>query len=87
MTSNKKGNINTQIDESLQNIKTDYLDLWLMHWPEPDYFIDTWQQMEEVYHSGKVRAIGVCNFRERHLKMLIGARVSIMPMINQIGLL
>jgi len=79
-----KGIITRQIDETLRNIKTDYLDLWLMHWPYPGYYIETWQQMEKVYLSGKVRAIGVCNFRERHLKTLTEAHVSTLPMINQI---
>lgn len=78
------GNISEQIDISLKSLHTDYLDLWLMHWPCPDHYIDTWHKMEEVYQSGKVRAIGVCNFRERHLHALIESGIDIMPMVMQV---
>ena len=78
------GNIPKEIDISLKRLGTDYVDLWLMHWPYPDRYIDTWQQMEKVYHSGKALAIGVCNFRERHLHALIDSGVEIMPSVMQI---
>jgi diketogulonate reductase-like aldo/keto reductase len=55
-----------------------------MHWPYPDYYIETWHKMEDVYRSGKVRAVGVCNFQERHLNALIGSGISIMPMVMQV---
>ena len=78
------GNISEQIDISLKSLQTDYVDLWLMHWPRPGRYIDTWHEMEKVYRSGKVRAIGVCNFRERHLHALIESGISILPMVMQI---
>lgn len=78
------GNIARQIDISLRNLQTDYVDLWLMHWPCPEHYIDTWHEMEEVYRSGKVRAIGVCNFRERHLHALAESDIAIMPMVMQV---
>ena len=78
------GNIKEQIEISLQNLKTDYVDLWLMHWPYPDYFKTTWEKMSEVYSkSDKVRAIGVANYRERHFKQLLNAADVLTPMVNQ----
>lgn len=78
------GKIKEEIDISLKSLQTDYVDLWLMHWPYPDNYIETWHKMEDVYHSGKVRAIGVCNFRERHLHALIESSIVIMPMVMQV---
>ncbi len=71
-----------RIDRSLRYLKTDYLDLYLMHWPYPDFFLDIWHEMELIYKQGKVKAIGVCNCRERHLEKLKSA-CEIFPMVNQ----
>ena len=73
------GNIEEQIDISLRNLQTDYVDLWLMHWPYPDYYVDTWHKMEKVYKSGKVRAIGMANYRVRHFEHLFKEGIDIMP--------
>ena len=73
------GNISEQIDMSLKNLRTEYVDLWLMHWPYPNYYIDTWHKMEKVYESGKVKAIGMANYRVRHFKHLFDAGVTINP--------
>lgn len=75
----RQGNIEEQIDMSLKNLRTDYVDLWLMHWPYPDYYVDTWHKMEKVYKSGKVRAIGMANYRIRHFEHLFKAGVDVMP--------
>lgn len=79
-----RGNIEREIDISLKNLRTDYIDLWLMHWPYPGYFEKTWHKMEAIYKSGKVRAIGVANYDVRHFEQLIAAGISVMPMVNQI---
>jgi len=73
------GNIEEQIDISLCNLQTDYVDLWLMHWPYPDHYVDTWHKMEKVYKSGKARAIGMANYRVRHFEHLFKEGVEIMP--------
>ena len=76
--------------KSLKKLKTDYLDLYLVHWPAsmklyPDWAemsADTWRGMEQLYKDGFVKAIGVCNFKEHHLKEL-KKTTTIMPMIDQ----
>ena len=72
-----------KLEESLSNLQTDYIDLWLMHWPYPDYFEEIWYEMEQIYKAGKVKSIGVCNCRERHLEKLRKS-CAIFPMVNQI---
>ncbi len=70
-------------DETLSKIETDYLDLYLIHWPVEDLFQDSWAALEDIYNAGKVRAIGVSNFTLRHLKILF-TNCRIIPMVNQI---
>ena len=73
------GDIEGEIDKSLKNLQTDYIDLWLMHWPYPEFYIKTWKKMEKVYHSGKVKAIGIANCNKRYLDILLNAGVEIIP--------
>jgi 2,5-diketo-D-gluconate reductase A len=72
-------------DRSLEVMKFDYLDLFLIHWPLPAVgdFVETWNVLEEVYRSGRVRAIGVSNFQPHHLERL-AAGSSVVPAVNQI---
>ena len=62
------GNVEDQIDISLRNLQTDYVDCWLMHWPYPGCFVDTYHKMEKVYKAGKVKAIGMANYHVRHFE-------------------
>lgn len=79
------------IDESLNKLGVDYLDLLLIHWPNPKSLRDhwkeanaeTWKAMEDYYKAGKVRAIGVSNFMQHHLEALL-EKAEIKPMVNQI---
>jgi 2,5-diketo-D-gluconate reductase A len=72
-------------DRSLEVMKFDYLDLFLIHWPLPAVgnFVETWNVLEEVYRSGRVRAIGVSNFKPHHLERL-AAGSTVVPAVNQI---
>lgn len=81
------------IDESLTKLDLDYLDLYLIHWPNPapvrDHWAElnaeSWQAMEEAVQAGKIRAIGVSNFRRNHLDELLKT-AKIRPAVNQIYL-
>ncbi|EIT85717.1 2,5-didehydrogluconate reductase [Fictibacillus macauensis ZFHKF-1] len=70
-------------EESRQRLGVDYLDLFLIHWPVSGKYKDTWRALETLYKEGKVKAIGVCNFKPHHLDDLM-ADCEIKPMINQI---
>jgi 2,5-diketo-D-gluconate reductase A len=73
-------------DQSLADLGFDYLDLFLVHWPLPGIdvdYVDTWKAMEEIYRSGRVKAVGVSNFTENHLRRLF-AETEVRPAVNQI---
>lgn len=79
----EKVNIRKELEGSMKRMALKSIDLYLMHWPHPKNYIEAWKQMEELYLEGKVKAIGVCNFQQRHLnKLLENAKVK--PMVNQI---
>lgn len=71
--------------KSIENLGTDYLDLFLIHWPceEDGLFIETYKAMEKLYRDGRIRAIGVCNFKQHHLEKLM-AETEITPAVNQV---
>lgn len=70
------------IDESLRRLRTDYIDLMLLHQPFCDRY-GAYRALEDAYREGKVRAIGVSNFYPDHLIDLV-ANVEIAPMVNQV---
>ncbi|PTT33262.1 aldo/keto reductase [Chryseobacterium sp. HMWF028] len=69
---------------TLDRLQMDYLDMYLVHWPYGD-FLGTWKALEELYHEGKIKAIGVCNFTVEKLEEL-KANSTVLPVINQIEL-
>lgn len=71
--------------ESLERLNLDYVDLYLIHWPITEKYHDTWRAMEDIYKSGKARAIGISNFHSQHIEDLM-TTAKIKPMINQIEL-
>ena len=75
--------VRASIDRSISDLKVDYLDLLLIHWPVKNCVMDTWQVMEQFVKEGKVRSIGVSNFNRHHLDDLFSF-AEIRPVINQI---
>src|ERR1044071_4012259 len=75
------------LDECLRQLGLDYVDLLLIHWPLPqrDEYISTWKTFEKLAEAGKVRSIGVSNFKPAHLDRLL-AEATIRPTANQIQL-
>jgi 2,5-diketo-D-gluconate reductase A len=75
------------LDECLRQLGMDYVDLLLIHWPLPqrDEYISTWKTFEKLAEAGKVRSIGVSNFKPAHLDRLL-AEATIRPVANQIQL-
>lgn len=71
--------------KSLKKLHLSYIDLYLIHWPMPNKYKDTWRALEYLYEEGLVKAIGVSNFHEHHLEE-IKKVAKIMPMVNQVEL-
>ena len=71
-------------NKSLERLQVEYIDLYLIHWPNK-LNAETWRAFEDLYKEGKVKAIGVCNFKIGHLEEL-KKTAEIMPMVNQVEL-
>lgn len=82
-----------EFEVSCNKLQTDYVDLYLIHWPVaadfrdtyPKQMLETYRALEKLYNDGRAKAIGVCNFLPHHLKVLQN-ECKIMPMVNQIEL-
>ncbi|MCH4249914.1 MAG: aldo/keto reductase [Microbacteriaceae bacterium] len=75
-------------DASLERLGTDYVDLYLIHWPLPDVpgsMLETWRALETIAAEGRARAIGVCNQKPHHLQQILD-RFEVVPAVNQIEL-
>ena len=73
-------------DGTLEALRSDYVDLFLIHWPLPGIdvdFVETWKALEEIYRSGRAKSIGVSNFSAHHLRKLHG-ETEVIPAVNQI---
>lgn len=72
-------------DSSRRRLGVEYIDLFLIHWPQPGLTADTWRAMEELLRRREVRAIGVCNFMIEHLEELLRSS-QVTPAVNQFEL-
>ena len=80
-------------EETMKKLDMDYIDLFLIHWPNPIAFRDQWQEanagtwkaFEELYNAGRIRSIGISNFHPHHIEELMKT-ATIAPMVNQIRL-
>lgn len=80
-------------EESLRKLGTDYMDLFLLHWPRPAKYKDNWEEMnaqswramEDLHKEGKLKALGISNFHPHHMDALLKI-ANIKPAVNQIRL-
>jgi diketogulonate reductase-like aldo/keto reductase len=70
-------------EESLKRLEVEYVDLYLVHWPVKGRYQETWQVMEEIYQSGRAKAIGVSNFQIHHLEDILRNSHTV-PSVNQV---
>ena len=70
-------------NRSLNNLGLDYVDLYLLHWPEPPYRQEAWKALESILKEGKARSIGVSNYYQNHLDELL-SEADIIPAVNQV---
>lgn len=79
--------VRASFEQTLEDLRTDYLDLFLIHWPLPTRydgdFTSTWEAMVELLGDGRLRAAGVSNFEPAHLEKII-ADTGVTPAVNQI---
>jgi 2,5-diketo-D-gluconate reductase A len=75
------------LDASLRRLGTDYVDLYLIHWPAPhqDRYLDTWKALIRLREEGRARSIGVSNFAVEHLERIV-RETGVTPAVNQIEL-
>ncbi|MCC3704214.1 2,5-didehydrogluconate reductase DkgA [Rouxiella badensis] len=75
------------LEESLDKLKLDYIDLYLIHWPLPDQdnYVESWKQLLKLKEQGLAKSVGVCNFHIPHLQRLID-ETGTAPTVNQIEL-
>lgn len=74
-------------ERSLEKLKLDYVDLYLIHWPAPkiNQYVQAWEAMIQLRNEGRAKSIGVCNFNIDHLQTLLDS-TGVLPVVNQIEL-
>lgn len=85
--SHGEGDAVQALEKSLERLRTDYVDLYLIHWPRPgeDRYVETWRGLEKVLAQGRARAIGVSNFTVAHLRRL-AEETDTVPAVDQVEL-
>ncbi|MBU0437589.1 aldo/keto reductase [Staphylococcus succinus] len=77
----------TAIQESIYRLNVEYIDLYLIHWPNPkqEKYIEAWKALIAAQKAGLIKSIGVCNFLPEHIERL-EKETGILPAVNQIEL-
>ena len=76
----------TACEDSLRKLATDYVDLYLIHWPVREGLAETWETMQQLRDEGKIRSIGVSNFTVRRFEEHFFAATGVVPAVDQIEL-
>ena len=82
-TAQRIGDVEDSFNRSLERLGLDYVDLYLIHWPVPGCYTDTWKALEKLQSQGRVKSIGVSNFHIHDQEML--KKISdVVPAVNQV---
>mmetsp|Transcript_11124 Transcript_11124/g.20816 ORF Transcript_11124/g.20816 Transcript_11124/m.20816 type:complete len:380 (+) Transcript_11124:108-1247(+) len=76
--------VRAQLEKTLEDLGTDYLDLYLIHWPVPGKHVEAYKTLEELMQEGKIRNIGVSNYAVEDYKELMENGIKVKPAVNQI---
>lgn len=79
----RQDNQRQAFEDSLKRLGIDYVDLYLIHWPVKEKFVESWLELEKIYKEGLAKAIGVSNFNIHHLDA-IAEKSEIIPAVNQV---
>jgi len=79
----RQGNQYEAFEESLEKLGTDYVDLYLIHWPVKGKYAESWKILEKIYKEGRARAVGVSNFHIHHLEDIFAVS-DLIPAVNQV---
>jgi len=81
----RENRVQAEFEQSLSKLGMDYVDMYIIHWPVKEKYVEAWLELEKIYKSGRAKAVGLSNFQDYHITE-IKKVWSVVPAINQIEL-
>lgn len=78
-----KGKVREAFFESLRKLGLEYIDLYMIHWPVPEHYLDTWKVLESLYEEGYIKNLGVANCHQHHIEEILNI-CKVRPVVNQV---